>query len=200
MRGTVDVWLCNPPEMVYTSHIMGALTRMKLWCCVVLVLLVPGIIFAQPAGGSGGKEIPRPRPEEGVALLARGPYQERGLVFISTNVINYRAGEYRFHQGDVTVIFPSVTVFLDETWEAAGCGTAESLVKNINESVLRSSVVERVYMVEQENGQIFFHFRGSNRQEECPFIERFLLRYDWFSRISDDPGRLSLPAVVEYGE
>ncbi len=165
---------------------------------LLLFLMCAELSFSQEGQPADGR-LPRPRPEEGVALLARGPYEERGLVFISTNVIDYRAGEYRFHQGDVTVVFPSRMVFLDDSWGSADCGTADALFRDINESFLQSSVAERVYMVNREGEQIFFHFRGTVRGEECPFIERFLLRYDWFSRISKEPGRLSLPAVVEYG-
>jgi hypothetical protein len=131
------------------------------------------------------------RPPEGVAILARGSYSRRGLSFISTNVIPYRAGEYRFDRGDVTVFFPEQEVLLSELWSTGSCGGRSLMSRDVDGG--------RVYLVSDGGRQIFFRFRGTDAEIECPFITMFLNRFAYFSGVSDDPDRLSLPAVVEFG-
>lgn len=128
------------------------------------------------------------RPPEGVALLARGPYEGRGLAFLSTNIIPYRAGEYRLSRGDVTVLFPSQEVLLPERWAQGPCGGRSA----------EPSAGGRVVAVREGERLIFFHFRGTDEAAICPFMAAFLNRFAYFSGVSTDPGRLSLPAVVEY--
>ncbi len=126
-----------------------------------------------------------------MAILARGAYSRRGLSFISTNVIPYRAGEYRFDLGDVTVLFPEQEVLLSDLWSGTSCGDLGLMTRDVEGG--------RVYIANEGERQIFFHFRGTEADMECPFIAMFLNRFAYFSGVSDDPDRLSLPAVVEFG-
>lgn len=169
------------------------------WAFAILFCLLQiSFCFAAGEGLSDSAELLRHRPEEGVALLARGPYQGKGLVFLSTNVIDFTAGEYRFHIGDVTVLFPRERVFLDDRWGEKRCGGRRFQYREINQSYLDSSVDERVYLSDLEGRQIFFHFRDGERKRDCDFIESFISRFRYFSGVQQGSDRLSLPAVVEY--
>ncbi|ADK82789.1 hypothetical protein [Sediminispirochaeta smaragdinae] len=131
------------------------------------------------------------RPEAGVALLARGPFTAKGLPFISTNVISYRGGIYLFDKGEVTIFFPDREVLLSDAWANASCPMAGAL--------LHEGDVGRTYLLDTAEGQTFFLFRDCDEKLECSFMRTFLTRFAYFSSVSRDPGRLQLPAVVDFG-
>jgi hypothetical protein len=150
------------------------------------------MILLSPAAQENLSSDQAHRPEAGVALLARGPFTAKGLPFISTNVISYRGGTYLFDKGEVTIFFPDREVLLSDAWANASCPMTGAL--------LHEGDVGRTYFLDTAEGQSFFLFRGCDEKLECPFIRTFLTRFSYFSSVSREPGRLQLPAVVDFGE
>ncbi|WP_020614066.1 hypothetical protein [Sediminispirochaeta bajacaliforniensis] len=166
-----------------SSRLVSSVRRSLIFLFLVMILLSPA---AQENLTSETH-----RPDAGVALLARGPFTAKGLPFISTNVISYRGGVYLFDKGEVTIFFPDREVLLSDAWANASCPMTGAL--------LHEGDVGRTYLLDTAEGETFFLFRDCDEKLECSFMRTFLTRFAYFSSVSRDPGRLELPAVVDFG-
>ena len=167
---------------------------------IVLLSLIPGVLFAQ---SSTAQELQ----SQDVAILLKGPEYGQRLPFFQPNAIEYYAGYYSFRDQEIIVYYTDRDIVRFEEWEPAACNSVGLFRINpadpvnaagspgLEDSATPAGSGPVVYFYQNGTYVLFFSFaEGLN----CSFIERFLLRFDYFRSARSIPSkRPPFPAVVE---
>ena len=125
------------------------------------------------------------------AVLDIGPELRSGVPYLSANVLSYYHGEYDL--GEITVIVDHVSgeVPVPEAAEIVRCGA-------VGLSVLPSRSARILYL--RRGGDIIFFVFPDGYDAACGFVERFLVRFDYFTRAAPDSRIPPYPAVLELAD
>ncbi len=185
--------------------------RMRSVLCTAAFLL---LFFSIGAGSAvqaqSGADDQLP---QDIAILVRGPVRSDRLPFFQPNAIENYAGYYSFRGEDIIVYHTNREIVRFEEWEPAACGSLQLYRVDASgdpvipaasdsdsaavpaEQRLKQPEQAAVYFYQNGTYALFFSFPG---ELNCDFIERFLLRFDYFRTVRELPSkRPPFPAVVE---
>jgi len=165
--------------------------RLRPVLCTAAFLLLffsMGAGTAAQAQSSADDQIP-----QDIAVLVRGPVRNDRLPFFQPNAIENYAGYYTFREQDITVYYTDREIVRFEQWEPVSCGPLQ--LYRLEYTDPEEAAPPAVYFYQTDTYSLFFSFPG---ELNCDFIERFLLRFDYFRTVRELPAkRPPFPAVVE---
>jgi len=172
---------------------------------IVPILLILGITSAGSPGSSrligptGLQVLQAQEIGEGnlqaqdVALLLRGPEEGKGLPFLRTNVIDHFRGVYSYLEKDILVYYTEHRIVRFETWTPVSCGNFR--LYRLDRGQIEASAPGAVFFFRDEDFSLFFAFEA---ELDCTFVQRFLVRFNYFRSVRDLPSRRPpFPAVVD---
>jgi hypothetical protein len=102
---------------------------------------------AQPAPGDS------PQVQD-IALLVRGPVEDRGLPFLRSNVIDHYFGSYSYLGKSILVYYTEREIVRYETWQPVDCGGGTRLYR------LDETLMDRYRAVLEASGERAFESTG----------------------------------------
>lgn len=171
--------------------------RMRPVLCTAAFLLIffsIGAGSAVQAQSGADDQIP-----QDIAILVRGPVRNDRLPFFQPNAIENYAGYYTFRGEDIIVYHTDREIVRFEEWEPVSCGGVQ--LYRVGAAGVPGTTAAAdgdspaVYFYQNGTYALFFSFTG---ELNCDFVERFLLRFDYFRTVRELPSkRPPFPAVVE---
>jgi hypothetical protein len=176
-------------------------------CTAAFLLLFFSIGAGSAVQAQSGADDQLP---QDIAILVRGPVRNDRLPFFQPNAIENYAGYYTFRGQDIIVYHTDREIVRFEEWEPVSCNGVQlyrvgaSGVQGTPDAADSSSTAvpaeqqpeqAAVYFYQNDTYVLFFSFTG---ELNCDFVERFLLRFDYFRTVRELPSkRPPFPAVVE---
>jgi hypothetical protein len=105
------------------------------------------VLQAQPAPGDS------PQVQD-IALLVRGPVEDRGLPFLRSNVIDHYFGSYSYLGKSILVYYTEREIVRYETWQLVDCGGGTRLYR------LDETLMDRYRAVLEASGERAFESTG----------------------------------------
>lgn len=123
--------------------------------------------------------------ETEIAVLVKGPVENRGFPLIYPNAIKLWSGYYRYLKSEVVVSFTRKNILLPAEWEHFVCDKIEGF-----------SPAEDSFFYTDKDWSVLFQF-SKEQQVDCSFINIFIIRLKYFLRDTSSDSPPLLPAILE---
>ncbi|MBT3275896.1 MAG: hypothetical protein HN368_22295 [Spirochaetales bacterium] len=126
---------------------------------------------------------------QGTAVLETGPNPGRGILMLSSNVLEFHEGRYIDGGTVLRVQYTQEQVFIPEDWVSTRC-TGELLHFILDDGTLHYAYIS------EDAWAVFFSVPISY-ESPCSFIVIFLQRLRYFKSVSEESAPVPFPAVLE---
>ncbi len=159
----------------------------------VILLAIPAFTAAQQNSPQDDQQQRDDTRSQDVAILTDGPEADRGIPFLSSNVIPHYRARYEYFDAAIKVYYTEKEIVRFSKWEEVRCGTY--VLYRVTPSNSTTEARVPVYFYQRGEYALFVQISS---EYLCTFLPRFMSKFIYFRSVQDLPtDRPPFPAIVD---